>query len=187
MATPPGDEVWAQKCHELDFQVALLKEERSNLMSENEDLYVKVKSAQTVSRKDSIKSRQFEAEIAHIKDEFERLRLAYEGTRNHIDVMESKIKPGLKDQEEVDKLTEETNLLKVELARLKAGLTAKENGSKWSGGGGEGAVLQRLDEQQEVIVEMRSMIEYQYHKKASLQAGLGREVECLKDQVDVLR
>ena len=66
----------------------MLKEERSNLMSENEDLYVKVKSAQTVSRKDSIKSRQFEAEIAHIKDEFERLRLAYEGTRNHIDVME---------------------------------------------------------------------------------------------------
>jgi len=179
MATPPGDEVWAQKCHELDFQVALLKEERSNLMSENEELYVKVKSAQTVSRKDSIKSRQFEAEIAHIKDEFERLRLAYEGTRNHIDVMESKIKPGLKDQEDVDKLTEETNLLKVELAKLKAGLTAKENGSKWSGGGGEGAVLQRLDEQQEVIVEMRSMIEYQ--------AGLGREVECLKDQVDVLR
>ena len=74
---------------------------------------------------------------------------------------QSKIKPGLKDQEEVDKLTEETNLLKVELAKLKAGLTAKENGSKWSGGGGEGAVLQRLDEQQEVIVEMRSMIEYQ--------------------------
>merc|ERR1719320_1262650 len=30
---------------------------------------------------------------------------------------------------------------------------------------------------------MRSMLEYQ----ASLQAGLGREVECLKDQVDVLR
>ena len=26
-----------------------------------------------------------------------------------------------------------------------------------------------------------------YHLKASLQAGLGREVECLKDQVDVLR
>ena len=24
MATPPGDEIWAQKCHELDFQVTLL-------------------------------------------------------------------------------------------------------------------------------------------------------------------
>ena len=66
----------------------MLKEERSNLISENEDLYMKVKTAQTLSRKDSIKSKQFEAEIAHIKDEFERLRLAYEGTRNHIDIME---------------------------------------------------------------------------------------------------
>ena len=66
----------------------MLKEERSNLMSENEDLYMKVKTAQTLSRKDSIKSKHFEAEIAHIKDEFERLRLAYEGTRNHIDIME---------------------------------------------------------------------------------------------------
>eukprot|EP00090_Calanus_glacialis_P023273 TRINITY_DN3587_c0_g1_i1.p1 TRINITY_DN3587_c0_g1~~TRINITY_DN3587_c0_g1_i1.p1 ORF type:complete len:681 (-),score=191.69 TRINITY_DN3587_c0_g1_i1:42-2084(-) len=176
MNTPPGDEIWAQKCHELDFQVALLKEERSNLINENEELYVKVKSAQTLSRKDSVKSRQFEAEIAHIKDEFERLRLAYEGTRKHVDIMESKFKPGVKEQGEVSKLTEETNMLKVELAKLKAGLSAKENGSK---GRGEGALLQRLEEQQEVIVEMRSMIEYQ--------AGLGREVECLKDQVDVLR
>ena len=24
MATPPGDEIWAQKCHELDFQVVAL-------------------------------------------------------------------------------------------------------------------------------------------------------------------
>jgi hypothetical protein len=23
VATPPGDEIWAQKCHELDFQVYL--------------------------------------------------------------------------------------------------------------------------------------------------------------------
>lgn len=93
MATPPGDEIWAQKCHELDFQVnvsnkslfanfhfftnfeqyrdlgmtlnindlvpdsspfsqvALLKEERSNLLVENEDLCEKVRAAQTLSRK----------------------------------------------------------------------------------------------------------------------------------------
>ena len=31
--------------------MALLKEERTNLMSENEDLYGKVKAAQTLSRK----------------------------------------------------------------------------------------------------------------------------------------
>ena len=52
-------------------------------------------------------------------------------------------------------------MLKVELAKLKAGLSAKENGSK---GRGEGALLQRLEEQQEVIVEMRSMIEYQVRR-----------------------
>jgi hypothetical protein len=74
------------------------------------------------------------------------------------------LKPGVKEQGEVFKLTEETNILKAELAKLKAGLSAKENGSKWGGGGGEGAVLQRLEEQQEMIVEMRSMIEYQVRR-----------------------
>jgi len=170
MATPPGDEIWAQKCHELDFQVALLKEERSNLMNENEELYGKVKTAQNVSRKDSFKSRQFEGDIDHVKDEFERLRLACEGTKNHVDNIETRLKTEDKNQGEVGKLAEETDLLKAELAKLKADLMAKENGSKW--GGGEGPVLQRIEEQQEMIEEMRSMIEYQ----VSLQAGLGQEV-----------
>ena len=141
MATPPGDEIWAQKCHELDFQVvalvlillvllfqlrlmklfqvALLKEERSNLMVENEDLCEKVRAAQTLSRKvrrshhdfgfisafkssyqDSVKARQFETELAHIKDEFERLRLAYESTKEHINAMEARLKPDAGDQTE---------------------------------------------------------------------------------------
>ena len=90
--------------------MALLKEERSNLIVENEDLYGKVKAAQTLSRKvmrgsriknlltilplqDSVKARQFETELAHIKDEFERLRLAYESTKEHIDNMETRLKP----------------------------------------------------------------------------------------------
>ena len=57
-------------------------------MNENEELYGKVKTAQNVSRKDSFKSRQFEGDIAHVKDEFERLRLACEGTKNHVDDIE---------------------------------------------------------------------------------------------------
>jgi len=44
-------------------------------------------------------------------------------------------------------------------------------------------VLGSLQEQREAISELRSMIEYQ----AGVQAGLGREVNCLKDQVDILR
>jgi len=180
MATPPGDEIWAQKCHELDFQVALLKEERSNLMVENEDLCEKVRAAQTLSRKDSVKARQFETELAHIKDEFERLRLAYESTKEHINAMEARLKPDAGDQtEKVKRLTKETAELRTELAGLKAGLSTGKGESGAEKWGEAGQVLGSLQEQREAIAELRSMIEYQ--------AGLGREVNCLKDQVDILR
>ena len=69
-------------------KVALLKEERSNLVSENEDLYGKVREAQTLSRKDSVKAKQFETEVENLKDEFDRLRMSYEGTREHIENIE---------------------------------------------------------------------------------------------------
>ena len=52
-----------------------------NLMSEDEELFGKVKQAQTLSRKDSLKSRHLESELSHMKDEFERLKLEYEDTR----------------------------------------------------------------------------------------------------------
>merc|ERR1711971_24753 len=180
MATPPGDEIWAQKCHELDFQVALLKEERSNLLVENEDLCEKVRAAQTLSRKDSVKARQFETELAHIKDEFERLRLAYESTKEHINGMEARLKPDAGDQtEKVKRLTKETAELRTELAGLKAGLSSGKGEAGVEKWGEAGQVLGSLQEQREAIAELRSMIEYQ--------AGLGREVNCLKDQVDILR
>jgi len=180
MATPPGDEIWAQKCHELDFQVALLKEERSNLLVENEDLCEKVRAAQTLSRKDSVKARQFETELAHIKDEFERLRLAYESTKEHINAMEARLKPDAGDQtEKVKRLTKETAELRSELAGLKAGLSSGKGEAGVEKWGEAGQVLGSLQEQREAIAELRSMIEYQ--------AGLGREVNCLKDQVDILR
>ena len=88
-------------------------------MVENEDLCEKVRAAQTLSRKvrscsnltmtlglsvhsyqDSVKARQFETELAHIKDEFERLRLAYESTKEHINAMEARLKPDAGDQTE---------------------------------------------------------------------------------------
>ena len=70
------------------LQVALLKEERSNLMVENEELYGKVREAQTLSRKDSVKAKQLETEVDHLKDEFDRLRALYVSTRDHMDNME---------------------------------------------------------------------------------------------------
>ena len=70
------------------MQVALLKEERSNLMVENEELYGKVREAQTLSRKDSVKAKALETEVDHLKDEFDRLRALYVNTRDHVDNME---------------------------------------------------------------------------------------------------
>ena len=43
--------------------------------------------------------------------------------------------------------------------------------------------MSRLQEQQENIQELRQLVEYQ----VSVQTSLVREVECLKDQVDLLR
>jgi len=176
-STPPGDEIWAQKCHELDFQVALLKEERSTLVSENEDLYGRVREAQTLSRKDSVKAKQFESEVENLKDEFDRLRMSYEGTKEHIENIEKRIKPEEKDQFELMRLASETNSLKSELAKVKTSFARKS--SEKSGTLEEEEVVQRFQEQQREIRELRVMVEYQ--------AGQLREIECLKDQVDVLR
>ena len=58
------------------------------MLVENEELYGKVREAQTLSRKDSVKAKQLETEVDHLKDEFARLRILYESTRDHIDNME---------------------------------------------------------------------------------------------------
>ena len=58
------------------------------MLVENEELYGKVREAQTLSRKDSVKAKQLETEVDHLKDEFDRLRILYESTRDHIDNME---------------------------------------------------------------------------------------------------
>ena len=65
-----------------------MREERSNLMNENEELCSKVKAAHTLSRKDSLKSRHMETELAHVKDEFERLKLEYENTRHQVSALD---------------------------------------------------------------------------------------------------
>ena len=57
-------------------------------MVENEELYGKVREAQTLSRKDSVKAKALETEVDHLKDEFDRLRALYVNTRDHVDNME---------------------------------------------------------------------------------------------------
>ena len=145
-------------------------------MSENEDLYGKVREALTLSRKDSVKAKQFETEVENLKDEFDRLRMAYDGTREYIENIEviflhvisyvimclhsqKRIKPEEKDQSELLRISNETSALKAELVKLKANL-AKKSCEK-TGSFEEGEVLQRLQEQQEEIGELREMVKYQ--------------------------
>jgi len=156
--SPSGDEVWAQRCHELDYQVALLREERSNLMNENEELCGKVKAAQSLSRKDSMKSRHFETELAHVKDEFDRLKLEYENTRQHVAVIDQKLKSGTKEQEEIQKLCENINLLKSDLEKLQSSYNSRENGQKWLN---SESVRHRLESHQDLISELKTELNCQ--------------------------
>ena len=57
-------------------------------MVENEELYGRVREAQTLSRKDSVKAKALETEVDHLKDEFDRLRVLYESTRDDMEKME---------------------------------------------------------------------------------------------------
>ena len=68
-----------------------MREERSNLMNENEELCGKVKNAQTLSRRDSLRSKHLETELAHVKDEFERLKLEYDNTRQHVNILDVRL------------------------------------------------------------------------------------------------
>ena len=46
---------------------------------------------QTLSRRDSLKSRHLETELANVKDDFERLKLEHESTRQHVAAMDVRI------------------------------------------------------------------------------------------------
>ena len=60
-------------------------------MNENEELCGKVKNAQTLSRRDSLRSKHLETELAHVKDEFERLKLEYDNTRQHVNILDVRL------------------------------------------------------------------------------------------------
>ena len=153
--SPPGDEVWAQKCHELDYQVALLREERSNLMNENEELCGKVRAAQTLSRKDSLKSRHLETELGNVKDDFERLKMEFENTKQHVTVMEQRLKSGSRDQEDVTRMTEDINLLRSDLSKLQSSFSVREQNHKFE------TVSARLESHQELIEELKTEMQIQ--------------------------
>ena len=142
-------------------------------MSENEELFGKVKQAQTLSRKDSLKSRHLESELSHMKDEFERIKLEYDETKAAIaaiDVrgvncflllthfLQQKLKADTREESGVSTLSEDILSLKAGLARLQSSLASRETGQKWLSGE---TVSHRLESHQELINEVKQELHYQ--------------------------
>ena len=143
-------------------------------MSENEELFGKVKAAQTLSRKDSLKSRHLETELSHMKDEFERLKaeydetraamaaidvrnIKYDGGRSFLFIFQLKLKSDPRtDSSGVQQLSEDISALKADFSRLQTNLSSRETGRL----AGE-TVSQRLESQQELITELKHELHYQ--------------------------
>ena len=171
----------------LVLQVALLKEERSNLVVENEELYGKVREAETLSRKDSVKAKQAECELEvfnpviyililsvlylytvlpaqDLKDEFDRLRASHEQTRELLAGLERRVRGevvGAGPGGQLARLTADTQQLRGELQQLAA--QCRQRSAERSGGGraGDQEVVARLEEQQHIIWELKTMVEFQ--------------------------
>jgi len=172
------DEVWQQKCHELDFQVALLKDERTSLVSENEELSGRVRAAAGLTRRDSARARQLETELAGLREELQRLRQAGEETRAGLErAVAGRAKEDRVGESELGRIEEELVGLRGQVEELRGGL------GRGSGRLDGEAVRGRLEAQQDQIGELQGALEHQ----VCAQARLTTELEEVKDQVDVLR
>ena len=127
-------------------------------MNENEELCGKVRAAQTLSRRDSFKSRHLETELTNVKDDFERLKMEFETTKQHVTVMEQRLKTGSRDQEDAIRMTEEINLLRSDLSKLQSSFSVREQNHKFE------TVSARLESHQELIEELKTEMQIQVSK-----------------------
>lgn len=124
-------------------------------MNENEELCGKVRAAQTLSRKDSFKSRHLETELTNVKDDFERLKMEFDTTKQHVTVMEQRLKTGSRDQEDAIRMTEEINLLRSDLSKLQSSFSVREQNHKFE------TVSARLESHQDLIEELKTEMQIQ--------------------------
>ena len=119
-----------------------------------------------------MKSRHLETELAHVKDEFERLKLEYETTRHQVSAMDvspsesslipintslqQKLKNGSKEQELIQRLTEDIHSLKSDLSQLQSSHACKDTNQKYNE-----VLATRLESHQELITELRTELQYQ--------------------------
>ncbi|KAM6111510.1 LOW QUALITY PROTEIN: protein Hook homolog 3-like [Phoenicopterus ruber ruber] len=112
----------AQRCHELDMQVAALQEEKSILLSENQILMERLNQSDSIEDPNSPAGRrhlQLQTQLEHLQEETFRLEAAKDDYRIRCEELEKEIAELRQQTEELSTLAEEAQTLKDEIDVLR--------------------------------------------------------------------
>uniref|UniRef100_A0A8D0F494 Protein Hook homolog 3 n=1 Tax=Strix occidentalis caurina TaxID=311401 RepID=A0A8D0F494_STROC len=112
----------AQRCHELDMQVAALQEEKSILLAENQILIERLNQSDSIEDPNSPAGRrhlQLQTQLEHLQEETFRLEAAKDDYRIRSEELEKEIAELRQQTEELSTLAEEAQSLKDEIDVLR--------------------------------------------------------------------
>ncbi|XP_068781136.1 protein Hook homolog 3 isoform X7 [Struthio camelus] len=112
----------AQRCHELDMQVAALQEEKSSLLAENQILMERLNQSDSIEDPNSPAGRrhlQLQTQLEHLQEETFRLEAAKDDYRIRCEELEKEIAELRQQTAELSTLAEEAQSLKDEIDVLR--------------------------------------------------------------------
>ncbi|XP_069631262.1 protein Hook homolog 3-like isoform X4 [Haliaeetus albicilla] len=112
----------AQRCHELDMQVAALQEEKSILLAENQILMERLNQSDAIEDPNSPAGRrhlQLQTQLEHLQEETFRLEAAKDDYRIRCEELEKEIAELRQQTEDLSTLAEEAQSLKDEIDVLR--------------------------------------------------------------------
>ncbi|XP_043370535.1 LOW QUALITY PROTEIN: protein Hook homolog 3 [Dermochelys coriacea] len=112
----------AQRCHELDMQVAALQEEKSSLLAENQILMERLNQSDSIEDPNSPAGRrhlQLQTQLEQLQEETFRLEAAKDDYRIRCEELEKEIAELRQQNEELTTLAEEAQSLKDEMDVLR--------------------------------------------------------------------
>ncbi|KAM9586885.1 protein Hook homolog 3 isoform X2 [Buteo buteo] len=112
----------AQRCHELDMQVAALQEEKSSLLAENQILMERLNQSDSIEDPNSPAGRrhlQLQTQLEQLQEETFRLEAAKDDYRIRCEELEKEIAELRQQTEELTTLAEEAQSLKDEIDILR--------------------------------------------------------------------
>ncbi|XP_078485464.1 protein Hook homolog 3 isoform X2 [Ciona intestinalis] len=113
----------AQRCHELDMQVAMLHEEKANIQQENFQLHERLNETENLDDPSSpaaIRHSQMMGQIEALQEETYRLESGRDDFKLRCEVLEQEIADSQSKVEELSTLAEESRLLKDEIDYLRS-------------------------------------------------------------------